>query len=191
MDWGRGLIRELERGKAGHRPASADRQPALLTKAAILRSRPSSPSPCGSRPFGLRSGAWEDGRPPLGVRRHSRGLATLIACRGAGVRANLPLSLLRRLSGSRRRIRRHAGMRPAGAQAENRPYGPTAFHRCASEPSVFQLAPRYPPSASWGLRRRLRRGWTGEGIASLLSTMMDPALVGPGDLRWPRSRASV
>lgn len=191
MDWGRVLIGELEHGTAGHRPADAGRQPALLAKAAILRSRPSSPSPCGSRPFGLRSGAWEDGRPPFGARRRSRGLATLIACRGAGVRANLALSLLRRLSGSRRRIRRHAGTRPAGAQAENRPFGPTAFHRCASEPSVFQLAPRYPPSASWGLRRRLRRGWTGEGIASLSPTNVEPALVGPGDLCWPRYRASV
>ncbi|AJA11644.1 hypothetical protein SKP52_24010 (plasmid) [Sphingopyxis fribergensis] len=57
--------------------------------------------------------------------------------------------------------------------------------------SVFQLAPRYPPSASWGLRRRLRRGWTGEGIASLPPTIAEPALVGPGDLRCPRSRASV
>jgi len=43
---------ELQRGKAGHRPAIAGRQPALLARAAILRSRPSSPSPCGSRPFG-------------------------------------------------------------------------------------------------------------------------------------------
>ena len=40
---------------------------------------------------------------------------------GAGVSASLFISLLRRLSGSRRRIRRHAGSRPAGAQAENRP----------------------------------------------------------------------
>src|SRR3546814_1645228 len=53
------------------------------------------------------------------------GRATLFACRGAGVRAYLSLSLLRRLSGSRRRIRRHAGTRPLGAQAENRPCGPT------------------------------------------------------------------
>ncbi len=119
------------------------------------------------------------------------GLAALIARRGAGVRANLSLFLLRRLTGSRRRIRRHAGTRPAGAQAENRPVGPTAFHRYAAEPSVFQLAPRYPPSASWGLRRRLRRGWTGEGIASLPPTIVEPALGGPGDLRWPRYRASV
>ena len=65
----RSLIGEFENETAGHRPANADRQPALLARAAILRSRPSSPSPCGSRPCGLRSGAGRYGRSPIGDRR--------------------------------------------------------------------------------------------------------------------------
>ena len=65
----RSLIGAFENETAGHRPANADRQPALLARAAILRSRPSSPSPCGSRPCGLRSGAGRYGRSPTGDRR--------------------------------------------------------------------------------------------------------------------------
>lgn len=153
-------MEEFENETAGHRPANAARQPAQLARAAILRSRPSSPSPCGSRPCGSRSGAGQYSRPPIGDRRHS--LRPRHAVRVSRRRcARIPFhALLRRLSGSRRRIRRHAGTRPSGAQAENRPCGPTVS-TASGGASVFQLAPRYPPSASWGLRRRLRRGWKG------------------------------
>src|SRR3546814_11743478 len=78
------------------------------------------------------------------------GRATLFACRGAGVRAYLSLSLLRRLSGSRRRLRRHPGTRPLRAQAQNRTCGPTVstatrrsprFSACPAPSHVSLLVP--------------------------------------------------
>ena len=107
------------------------------------------------------------------------GRATLFACRGAGVRANLSLSLLRRLSGSRRRIRRHAGTRPSGAQAENRPCGPTVS--TATRRSLrFSACPALSPVCFLGPATAAPKGMERWGRASLPPTMMDPVLVGPG-----------
>lgn len=180
----------LECEKAGHRPASADRQPALLAKAAILRSQPSAPSPLGSRPSGSRSGAGEMAgrlrRPPSLSAASSRPPAR----RGAGVRANLSIPSYAAFQAP---CVASGGTRGRALQALKQKIGPLGlrFPPLRGGASVFHLAPRCPPSASWGLRRRLRRGWTGEGRASLSPTMMDPALVGPGCFRWPRYRASV
>jgi hypothetical protein len=129
--WGRGLTGN-SRPPPGEAPT---RQPALLAKAAILRSQQALQAPC------VASG----------------------------------------------------GTRGRALQALKQKIGPLGlrFPPLRGGASVFHLAPRCPPSASWGLRRRLRRGWTGEGRASLSPTMMDPALVGPGCFRWPRYRASV
>src|SRR3546814_5629054 len=63
-------------------------------------------------PAGLGPAGYDPGQGDMVGRRSATavsilGSATLFACRGAGVRAYLSLSLLRRLLGFRRRIRRH------------------------------------------------------------------------------------
>src|SRR3546814_15082032 len=51
--------------------------------------------------------------------------------------------------------------------------------------AVFQLAPRCPPSASSGLRRRPRSGQQGQGNAPVSPTNLEPPLVRPGALHIP------
>lgn len=156
----RSLIGAFENETAGHRPANADRQPALLARAAIRRSRPSSPSPCGSRPCGLRSGAGRYGRSPMPTAASILGRATLFACRGAGVRAYLSMPFYAAFQAP---CVASGGTRGRALWALKQKTGPVGlrFPPLRGGASVFQLAPRYPPSASWGLRRRLRRGWKG------------------------------
>ena len=157
----------------------AGRLPALFAKAPIFDRGPSSPSPFGSRPCGSRSGAERYGRSPSGDRRHS--LRPRHAVRVSRRRcARIPFhALLRRLSGSRRRIRRHAGTRPSGAQAENRPSGPTVS--TATRRSLrFSACPALSPVCFLGPATAAPKGMERWGRASLPPTMMDPVLVGPG-----------
>lgn len=135
-------------------------------------------------PAGLGPAGYDQGQGDMVGRRSATavsilGRATLFACRGAGVRAYLSLSLLRRLSGSRRRIRRHAGTRPLGAQAENRPCGPTVS--TATRRSLrFSACPALSPVCFLGPATAAPKGMERWGRASLPPTMMDPVLVGPG-----------
>lgn len=148
-------------------------------------------APAGLGPSGDDQGQGRDGRPPVGARRHSlRPRHAVRVPRRRGARKPVPLPSTPPYSLPASHPVAH-GDAPYGRSSRKPALRAYGFPPQAAEPSVFQLAPRYPPSASWGLRRRLRRGWTGEGFASLPPTMMEPALVGPGDLRWPRYRASV
>lgn len=135
-------------------------------------------------PAGLGPAGYDQGQGNMVGRRSATavsilGRATLFACRGAGVRAYLSLSLLRRLSGSRRRIRRHAGTRPSGAQAENRPCGPTVS-TVARRSLRFSACPALSPVCFLGPATAAPKGMERWGRASLPPTMMDPVLVGPG-----------
>ena len=156
----RSLIGEFENETAGHRPANADRQPALLARAAILRSRPSSPSPCGSRPCGLRSGAgpMDDRVTAAAVTRKAAARYSRTAAPASAPTCPSPFYAAFQAPGVASGGTRG---RAFGPQAENRPLRDLRFPPLRGGASVFQLAPRYPPSASWGLRRRLRRGWKG------------------------------
>ena len=160
-----------------------------------LRPRSSIATQAHRAPLGLGPAGDDQGQGDMVDRRPATvvilfGRATLFACHGAGVRAYLSMPFYAAFQAP---CVASGGTRGRALQALKQKIGPLGlrFPPLRGGASVFHLAPRCPPSASWGLRRRLRRGWTGEGIASLSPTDMEPALVGPGDLRWPRYRASV
>lgn len=168
----RSLIGEFENETAGHRPANADRQPALLARAAILRSRPSSPSPCGSRPCGSRpcgsrSGAGRYGRSPIGDRRHPlrpRHAVRVSRRRRARIPFPLPSTPPLRLPASHPAAR---GDAPFGRSSRKPALWAYGFHRYAAEPPFFSL-PRAIPRLLLGACDGGSEGdgKVGQGIAS-------------------------
>ena len=175
----RRLMGEFQNETAGHRPANADRQPALLARAAILRSRPSSPSPCGSRPYGSRSGAGRYGRSPCGDRRQS-----LRPCHAARVSrrrcARIPFPLPStppfRLPASHPAARGDAPFGRSSRKPALRAYG---FHRYAAEPPFFSL-PRAIPRLLLGACDGGSEGdgKVGQGVASPVHDGSGPGRTG-------------
>ena len=138
-------------------------------------------TPSSSRHNGARPAGHDQGQSDMVDRRAATavilfGRATLFACHGAGVRAYLSMPFYAAFQAPGVAS---GGTRGRALRALKQKTGPAGlrFPPLRGGASVFQLAPRYPPSASWGLRRRLRRGWTGEGRASLPPANVEP---GPG-----------
>src|SRR3546814_3921134 len=77
------------------------------------------------------------------------GRATLFACRGAGVRAYLSMPFYAAFQAP---CVASGGTRGRALWALKQKTGPVGlrFPPLRGGASVFQLAPRYPPSASWG-----------------------------------------
>ena len=166
------MARDLKTEKVGRRPTVGN----LLYSLGRAFVAPSSSSPrCGLAPSGNDQGQarWTAAatRPRSWVRPRRANRAP----RRWRQRVPVPLPSTPpfRLPAS------HPAARGDGPSALKQKTGPVGlrFPPLRGGASVFQLAPRCPPSASWGLRRRLRRGWTGEGRASLPPANVEP---GPG-----------
>ena len=149
-----------------------------------LRPRSSIATQAHRAPLGLGPAGDDQGQGDMVDRRPATvvillGRATLFACRGAGVRAYLSMPFYAAFQAP---CVASGGTRGRALWALKQKTGPVGlrFPPLRGGASVFQLAPRYPPSASWGLRRRLRRGWKGGAGHRFPPAMMDPVLVGPG-----------
>ena len=130
-----------------------------------LRPRSSIAAQAHRAPLGLGPAGNDQGQGDMVDRRPATvvilfGRATLFACHGAGVRAYLSMPFYAAFQAP---CVASGGTRGRALWALKQKTGPVGlrFPPLRGGASVFQLAPRYPPSASWGLRRRLRRGWKG------------------------------
>ena len=130
-----------------------------------LRPRSSIAAQAHRAPLGLGPAGNDQGQGDMVDRRPATavilfGRATLFACHGAGARAYLSMPFYAAFQAP---CVASGGTRGRALWALKQKTGPVGlrFPPLRGGASVFQLAPRYPPSASWGLRRRLRRGWKG------------------------------